>query len=47
MTLQDIIARLQEIVDDCDEDFEGDTKRAIERLKLDVEIAQRRASDAR
>lgn len=47
MTLANIIARLQDIVDDCDEDFDGDVKRDIERLKLDVEIAQRQAADGR
>lgn len=43
MTLAGIIARLQDIVDECDDD----AKRAVERLKLDIEIAQRRASDVR
>lgn len=47
MTMQDVIDSLQSILDDYDiDDCEGDMKTSIERLKLDIEIAQRRAREA-
>jgi hypothetical protein len=43
MTLQDIIDRIQAVLDDaCEDDWEA----MLRRLRLDLEIQQRRERDA-